>query len=152
MREGQIGAPRRRRRRQSNLSSIEVIKLLNSHRAVIDGDEPRVLVNVCCVCKMEDWLLMVILACHSSKGHLCGPSASCTQPQTHCKCHHYRSVHEFVCVCLCVKVLSCFLLIQFSFRVSLLDILLCVPFVLLCTFTCTLSSLCSLCLYWPGRL
>lgn len=41
MREGQIGE-QRGKRKQSNLSNTEVIKLLNSHRAVIDGNEPCV--------------------------------------------------------------------------------------------------------------
>lgn len=40
MREGKIGE--NTRREQSNLSSTEVIKLLNSYRGVIDGSEPCV--------------------------------------------------------------------------------------------------------------
>lgn len=44
---------------------------------------------------------MVILACHSSKGHLCGPSASRTRTRAHWKCHHYHSrLCTSVCVCL----------------------------------------------------
>lgn len=76
---------------------------------------------------------MVILACHSSKGHRCGPSASRTQQLAHCKCHHYRSVlcmSARVCVCLSVCMLNyfpvfcpihpCFLLFSLSFSMCLL--------------------------------
>ena len=49
MREGKIG---KLRREQSNLSSTEVMKLLNSHKAVIEGMK-HVCESVRWVCKME---------------------------------------------------------------------------------------------------
>lgn len=48
LREGKIGELNTRRE-QSNLSSTEVIQLLNSYRGVIDGSEPCVTECVLCM-------------------------------------------------------------------------------------------------------
>lgn len=48
---------------------------------------------------------MVIFACHSSKGHLCGPSASRTQPHT----LQMSPLSQWGCACARVSVCACWI-------------------------------------------
>lgn len=80
---------KRERETRENLPKTEILKPLNAHEAKRDGNEPHVKDRLCIyIMEVQHcWLLMVILACHSSKRPSYGPSASHTQPLAHCKCH-----------------------------------------------------------------